>query len=249
MKPKSSLACIVLSMCIWVCGCGEGTPPATESATDQKKSQEIAAKEGVTEPSVEDPEVLVATVKDITFHRDMTFLKESGQEMYRLELCVELPQKAVSFTLGEMKSAITDTGRSVLPKDMVPAHPIALYPSQLLEENGHTCEFSVDLAAPKHKEESLKKVLGELEYVTASGWKVFDTGILEFAPGVESQQGKVTIRHTGFEKDITVVHLKVGFQPSAISCNACNRHVRISNRTSIVPLNKGGFMGDNSKSL
>ncbi len=120
-------------------------PPRLVAALQDGKLAIMALEKGVdtdARPFGEDLEVLAATVKDISFS------EEFGRETCVLLLGVEFPQEAVSANVGKLESAITDTGRSVLPEDPSQTHPRLRHRPQL-GQNGRTCEFRIDLPAPK----------------------------------------------------------------------------------------------------
>ena len=149
-----------------------------------------------------DAEIMTAHIDDIRILKvsKIHFAAPSGVTLYEgfggeiCELCLEMefPQEVESVTMGPMRSAITDGGRTIVPEQQSPPLPkISSAPDRGLD--GRTWYITITLCAPKTEEKSLKEISGELEYVTATKWKTFDAGIIEFTPGAKAQNGKVTV--------------------------------------------------------
>ncbi|KKK77118.1 hypothetical protein LCGC14_2856820, partial [marine sediment metagenome] len=179
----------------------------SEVSSAKKSYGKMIKEPGLEAAFVEkDTEVLVSKV------RSVSVAENYGKERLRLSMSVKLPRKAISATDGKIEKAIAGSGTNVLgdaPWDK------QIDVRRRLKEDGRTCEFKVHLLVPDEREKKLKEITGELEYLTASGTKKIDLGMMDFRAGVKSSKAGFSISKVGpseWEEGSTTMSLKVDLQ-------------------------------------
>lgn len=134
---------------------------------------------------------------------------------YTLALIAQLPAPAVKVAGGEVQRAVTDTGRSLLPE--------RLWDRKIkfarLSRDNTTAVFDVELILPDQGASGLEELSGILQYLTASGTRDVDLGVLKFEVGAKSPQlgaGISSIEADPYRKNATVMGLDVDLPPEAV---------------------------------
>lgn len=194
------------------------------AAAEEGPVEEVPAKvefpaEGVASAAPEEetgPKVIVGGVRLVRHSDYKRGVMPLGQnDGYTLSLIVELPVSVVKVSSGIVEKAITDTGRELLPKDEW--NRKIKFPS--LANDGKTAVFDVELLLPDDGAHGLEEVSGTLEYLTASGSREADLGVIQLEVGAKGAgYGAVisSIEADPWQKNATVLGLRMDLPAEAI---------------------------------
>ena len=175
---------------------GEIAPPAPEEETGMK--------------------VVVGGVRLVRFSDFGRGIMPLGQrDGYTLSLIAELPASVVKVSGGRIEKANTDTGKELLPKDQWDRK--IKFPT--LTADGKTVVFDIELLLPDEGAHGLEEVSGTLEYLTASGSREADLGVIAFEVGAKgTDYGAVvsSIEADPWQKNATVLGLRLDLPAEAI---------------------------------
>jgi hypothetical protein len=134
---------------------------------------------------------------------------------YTLSLIAELPAPVVKVSGGKIEKAMTDTGKELLPKDQWSRK--IRFPT--LAGDGKTVVFDVELLLPDEGARGLEEVSGTLEYLTASGSREADLGVIAFEVGAKGDAyGAVvsSIEADPWQNNATMLGLRLDLPAEAI---------------------------------
>lgn len=134
---------------------------------------------------------------------------------YTLSLLAELPEPALKISGGTIEKARTDTGKSLLPAH---AWQRKIGFVKLSKDRGAAL-FDVELALPDYDVKSLEELSGQLEYITGSGTKEVDLGVMALKAGARGQRLNAVV--SSVEKDpygnnATILRLKLDLPPESL---------------------------------
>lgn len=134
---------------------------------------------------------------------------------YTLSLLAELPEPALKISGGVIEKATTSTGKSLLPQHSWQRN----IGFSKLSADGRTALFNVELALPDYAARSLEEISGQLEYVTGSGGKEVDLGVVAMKAGTRGQALNAVIssvQEDPYGNNESLVGLKVNLPPEAL---------------------------------
>jgi len=148
---------------------------------DTGTSGEISFEQGEDITKIEVP-VSAEAGTVIALTRKVDFPQMFGKQndgSYVLPLLTRLPMPVVAVTGGELKTAVGEDGKDLLPPGQ--------WSRQLnfleLAEDGKTVSFGVEVLYPNDQIKVLKELTGSLTYLTSSGTKTVDSGSIDFKVG------------------------------------------------------------------
>jgi len=157
----------------------------------------------------------VRLVRYSDFERGIMPLGQS--DGYTLSLIGELPAPAIRASGGKIEVATTDTGKSLLPEHQWGRK--IKFPK--LAKDKKTVVFDVELLLPDEDVEGLEEVSGVLEYLTATGTKQIDLGIMDLKDGAKSNVEDFSIKSIkkkpgAWEKGNTYMHIGINLLRGSI---------------------------------
>lgn len=174
----------------------EITPPATEEETGMK--------------------VIVGGVRLVRLSDFGRGIMPLGQNSgYTLSLIAELPTAVIKVPTGRVEKAITDSGKDLLPKEQWDRK--IRFPT--LATDNKTVIFDAGLLLPDEAARGLEEVSGILEYLTASGSKEVDLGVIALKVGAKGADlGAVisSIEADPWQKNATMLGLRLDLPAEAI---------------------------------
>jgi len=134
---------------------------------------------------------------------------------YTLSLLADLPEPALKISGGVVEKARTSTGKSLLPQHAWQRN-IRFFK---LSSDRKAALFDVELGLPDYDVKSLDELSGQLVYVTGSGGKEIDLGVMTLKAGAKGQALNAVV--TSVEEDLygnnaTVLRLKLDTSPESL---------------------------------
>jgi len=167
---------------------GEMQFPAPTETISQPGPVESSFGQGLaTAPAAGPPAgaVQVAAVRLVRYADYQRGILPLGQTTgYTLALVAQLPSAAVKVIGGAVEKATSDTGKSLL-SDRIWERRIKL---PQLAKDKQTAIFEIDLLVPDEQARGIDELTGTLEYLTASGSRSFDLGVIDLTTGARVDQ-------------------------------------------------------------
>jgi len=134
---------------------------------------------------VPDENVRVAGVRLVRYaDLELGVLPLGYADGYTLSLIAGLPAPAVKVSGGRMEKALTNTGANLLPtRDWDRRVRFAR-----LSKDRQTAVFDVELLLPDEDAAALEELAGTIEYLTASGVKNVDLGVMTLEVGTKASE-------------------------------------------------------------
>jgi hypothetical protein len=197
--------------------------PGEKVSIKTPKKEELPSKEAVGEITTSAPpeeetgmKVVVGGVRLVRLSDYARGIMPLGQrDGYTLSLIAELPAPVVKVPSGKIEKAVTDTGKDLLSKD--PWDRKIRFPT--LAGDSKTVVFDVELLLPDEGAKGLEEVSGTLEYLTASGSKEADLGVIALEVGAKGDaHGAVisSIEADPWQKNATMLGLSLDLPDEAI---------------------------------
>jgi len=155
---------------------------------------------------------------------------------YTLSLLVDLPEPALKIASGVIEKAQTSTGKSLLPQHSWQWN-IRFFK---LSTDGTAALFDVDLALPDYNVKSIEELSGQLEYVTGSGGRQVDLGMMTLKAGAKGQALNAVVssaEQDPYGNNESTVRLRLDLPPESL------KSVAISGSGSPVPVSIAGRSG------
>jgi len=165
----------------------------------------------VTDASVEPSDLKVGGVSLVTGideERGIKPLQHQYQNCYKLSLILELPEPNLEIIEGRVKKAVTDSGQDLLPEEEW--NRKIDFPK--LSKDKKAAVFNIKLSVPDKDAKGLAELSGVLGYLTATGTKQIDLGIMDLKDGAKSNVegfsiGPIEVKD--WDKEHTQMRLKV----------------------------------------
>ena len=146
---------------------------------------------GAAAKHVPDENVRVAGVRLVRYaDLELGVLPLGYADGYTLSLIAGLPAPAAKVSGGRVEKALTDTGANLLPaRDWDRRVRFAR-----LSKDRRTAVFDVELLLPDEGAAALEELAGTIEYLTASGVKNVDLGVMTLEVGAKASELGANIR-------------------------------------------------------
>jgi hypothetical protein len=150
----------------------------------------------------------VSLVTGIDEERGIKPLQHQYQNCYKLSLILELPEPNLKIIEGRVKKAVTDSGQDLLPEEEW--NRKIDFPK--LSKDKKAAVFNIKLSVPDEDAKGLAELSGVLEYLTATGTRQIDLGIMDLKDGAKSSVegfsiGPIEVKD--WDKEHTQMRLKV----------------------------------------
>jgi len=164
----------------------EVTMPVVETDTSLFGSSGLGNMTTTAAPTqVADRKVRVAGVRLVRYSDFKSGVLPLGRgDGYTLSLIADLPGPAVKVAGGQVEKALTNNGKSLMPEDQWDRK----VRFGRLSKDYKTAVFDVELLLPDQGTLGLEELAGTLEYLTATGTKDVDLGLVALKPGAKASQ-------------------------------------------------------------
>jgi hypothetical protein len=197
--------------------------PEEKVSIKTPEKEELSSKEAVGEITTPAPpeeetgmKVVVGGVRLVRLSDYARGIMPLGQrDGYTLSLIAELPVPVIKVPSGKIEKAVTDTGKDLLPKDQWSRK--IRFPT--LAGDSKTVVFDVELLLPDEGAKGLEEVSGTLEYLTASGSKEVNLGVIALEVGAKgAAYGAVisSVEADPWQKNATMLGLSLDLPDEAI---------------------------------
>jgi len=165
---------------------------------------------------VADENVRVAGVRLVRYaDLELGVLPLGYADGYTLSLIAGLPAPAVKVSGGRVEKALTNTGGNLLPaQDWDRRIRFAR-----LSKNRQTAVFDIELLLPDEGAAALEELAGTMEYLTASGVKNVDLGVMTLEVGAKASElgaNITSIEIDPYKNNAAVVGLALDVAPEQI---------------------------------
>ena len=195
---------------------GEVTVPVVETDTSLFGDTFGDAADSAVERNIAEENVRVAGARLVRYSDLKLGVLPLGRgDGYTLSLVADLPSPVVKVSGGRVVKAVTNTGASLLPEKDWDRN--VKFPR--LSRDYKTAVFDIELLLPDQGVLGLEELAGTLEYLTASGTRDVDLGVVALEPDAKGSQlgAKISsIVVDPYQNNATVVGLTLDVDPEII---------------------------------